>query len=105
MCALFFGQTKFVDLVEKNRPLTELRATGPFIMKRFLRWIDNPPTEKPRAPAIRRDFIALANARVLLAKNPKWAKQRRGDLPMHGRYSDGSGTIPAVYGLSLQFSF
>jgi hypothetical protein len=104
VCA-FLWPDQVVDLVEQNRPLTELRAIGPFITKRILRWIDNPPTEKPRAPAIRRNFIALANARVLLAKNPKWAKQRRGDLPMHARYSDGSGAIPAVYGLSLQFFF
>jgi histidinol phosphatase-like PHP family hydrolase len=89
----FLWPDQVVDLVEQNRPLTELRAIGPFITKRILHWIDNPPKEKPRAPVIRRDFIALADARVLLAKNTQWAKQLRGDLQMHTRWSDGSGTI------------
>ena len=81
------------DLIKQNRPLTELRSVGPFITRRILRWIDKPPKEKPRAPAIRRDFLALADARVLLAKNPEWLKCLRGDLQMHTHYSDGSGTV------------
>ncbi|HZR79419.1 MAG TPA: PHP domain-containing protein, partial [Chthoniobacterales bacterium] len=44
-------------------------------------------------PPIRRDFIALADARAMLAKNPGWSTRLRGDLQMHTRYSDGSGTI------------
>ena len=80
-------------LIRHNRPLTELRSIGPFITKRIHRWIDNPPKEKIVVPALRRDFLALADARVLLAKNPSWPKQLRGDLQMHTRYSDGSGTV------------
>ncbi len=89
----FLWPDEAADLIEQNRPLTELRAIGPFITKRILRWIDKPAKKKPRPPAIRRDFIALADARVLLAKNPRWTGQLRGDLQMHTRYSDGSGTI------------
>ena len=89
----FLWPDQVVDLIEQNRALTELRAIGPFITKRILRWIENLPKQKQRPPVIRRDFIALADARVLLAKNPQWAKQLRGDLQMHTRYSDGSGTI------------
>jgi histidinol phosphatase-like PHP family hydrolase len=81
------------DLIQQGRPLTELRSIGPFITKRILRWIDKPPKQKPRAPAIRRDFLALADARVLLAKSSRWSKQLRGDLQMHTHYSDGSGSI------------
>jgi histidinol phosphatase-like PHP family hydrolase len=89
----FLWPGQVVDLLEQKRPLTELRSIGPFITKRILGWIDNPPKKKPRAPVIRRDFIALADARVLLAKNPHWAQQLRGDLQMHTNWSDGSGTI------------
>jgi histidinol phosphatase-like PHP family hydrolase len=89
----FLWPEQVADLIEQNRPLTELRSIGPFITKRILRWIDKPPKEKPRAPAIRRDFLALADARVLLAKNSSWPKRLCGDLQMHTRYSDGSGTI------------
>ena len=89
----FLWPEEVAALIEQNRPLTELRAIGPFITKRILRWIEKPPKAKPRPPVIRRDFIALADARVLLAKNPSWKKQLRGDLQMHTHWSDGSGTI------------
>jgi len=92
----FLWPQEVSDLIKQNRSLTELRSIGPFITKRILRWIDKPPKEKARPPAIRRDFLAMADARVLLAKNPAWAKQLRGDLQMHTRYSDGSGTIAAM---------
>lgn len=81
------------ELIAENRPLTELRSIGPFITKRIQRWIDKPPDNSLRPPEIRRDFLALADARVLLGKNPDAAKRLRGDLQMHTRYSDGSGTI------------
>ena len=89
----FLWPEQIADLIEQNRSLTELRSIGPFIAKRILRWIDKPPKEKSRAPAIRRDFLAMADARVLLAKNSNWSKRLCGDLQMHTRYSDGSGTI------------
>src|SRR5207253_10646509 len=55
-------------------------------------WIDNPPQQSP-VPLIRRDFLTLADARKLLRKTPAWPKQLRGDLQMHARWSDGSGTV------------
>jgi histidinol phosphatase-like PHP family hydrolase len=80
-------------LISQGRPLTELRSIGPFLMKRIQRWIDNPPSKRVLVPPIRRDFIALAEARALLAKNLDWSKRLRGDLQMHSHWSDGSGTI------------
>src|SRR4029450_1311908 len=53
---------------------------------------DKPPSNT-KIPAIRRDFISLTDARQLLARKPAWAKNLRGDLQMHTRWSDGSGTI------------
>jgi len=46
-----------------------------------------------RTPTIRRDFISMAEAKRALAKKPEWAMNLRGDLQMHTRWSDGSGTI------------
>lgn len=89
----FLWPEQVADLIAQNRPLTELRSVGPFITKRIQRWIDNPPKERIVAQPIRRDFLALADAKVLLAKNPNWAKQLHGDLQMHTHYSDGSGTV------------
>ncbi len=37
--------------------------------------------------------MALADARKILKRTPGWSDNLRGDLQMHTRYSDGSGTI------------
>jgi histidinol phosphatase-like PHP family hydrolase len=72
--------------------LTELRGIGPFIEKQIRRWIEKPHRAKA-APAIRRDFLSLAEARRLRATRPYWPNKLRGDLQMHTRWSDGSGTV------------
>jgi histidinol phosphatase-like PHP family hydrolase len=89
----FLWPENAVDLVAQNRPLTELRGIGPFIEKQIRHWIDKPPRFGKRTPAIRQDFISLAEARRLLAIKPAWSKRLRGDLQMHTRWGDGSGTI------------
>jgi histidinol phosphatase-like PHP family hydrolase len=81
------------DLVGAGRPLTELYGVGPFIAKQIQAWIAKPPREEMKPPAIRRDFLTRAGARVLLAANPEWSKRLRGDLQMHTNWSDGSATI------------
>jgi putative hydrolase len=89
----FLWPEEIVDVAAQSRSLTELRAIGPFIEKQIRRWLDQPPRLTKRTPAIRRDFISLAEARRLLAPKPQWSKNLRGDLQMHTRWSDGSGTI------------
>jgi len=81
------------DLVAQNRSLTELRGVGPFIANQIRRWIDSPPTISAQTSPIRHEFFALADARKLLQHNPAWSKLLRGDLQMHTRWSDGSGTV------------
>jgi histidinol phosphatase-like PHP family hydrolase len=81
------------ELIAAKRELTELHGVGPFITKQINRWILDPPKLPLRVPAIRRDFLALADARKLLREKPGWPKQLRGDLQMHTRWSDGSGTV------------
>src|SRR5206468_7195453 len=68
------------DLVAANRPLTELHGVGPFIARQLREWIDNAPRVRTVPPPIRRDFLTRADARVVLAANPGWTKQLRGDL-------------------------
>jgi histidinol phosphatase-like PHP family hydrolase len=89
----FLWPQEVVDLAAQHRPLTELRAVGPFIAKRIQSWIDTTPSLPAKPPPLRRDFFALADARKVLDANPSWAKSLRGDLQMHTRWSDGSGTI------------
>src|SRR5438067_8412075 len=71
------------DVVEAGRPLTELHGVGPFLAKQIREWIEKPPRDEMRPPAIRRDFLTRADARVLLAAAPDWSKRLRGDLQMH----------------------
>ena len=80
-------------LVAQNRSLTELRGIGPFIEKQIRNWFDETLRRAKSVPAIRQDFISMAEARSLLAKRPSWPEKLRGDLQMHSRWSDGSGTI------------
>ena len=101
----FLWSEKVVDLTEQNRSLTELRGIGPFIETQVRRWIDKPPRFDKGIPEIRRDFISLAEARRLLATRPAWATRLRGDLQMHTRWSDGSGTISEMADAASQRSY
>ena len=101
----FLWPENVVELVAHNRSLTELRSVGPFIAKQIQRWIDKPPQLSKKIPEIRRDFISLAQARRLLAIEPAWSKRLRGDLQMHTRWSDGSGTIAEMADAATERSY
>jgi histidinol phosphatase-like PHP family hydrolase len=88
----FLWPEEVSDLIAQNRSLTELRSIGPFIEKQIRHWIEEPDRANT-VPPIRLDFLSLAEARRILAKQPDWAKKVRGDLQMHTRWSDGSGTV------------
>src|SRR5204862_3262636 len=85
--------------------LTELRSIGPFIEKQIQGWLDNPLQLSKKIPEIRRDFISLGEARQLLATRPAWSKKLRGDLQMHTRWSDGSGTIAEMADAARERSY
>src|SRR4029453_8245152 len=89
----FLWPEEVSHLLAQKRPLTELRGIGPFIEKQIRNWIDEVPCRPKTVPAIRRDFISMAEARRLLAARPSWPEKLRGDLQMHSRWSDGSATI------------
>jgi histidinol phosphatase-like PHP family hydrolase len=89
----FLWPEEVADLITQNRSLTELRSVGPFIEKQIRSWIEKPPRPAKTVPALRRDFISMAEARRLLAARPSWPEKLRGDLQMHTRWSDGSATI------------
>ncbi|HEY4272094.1 MAG TPA: PHP domain-containing protein [Candidatus Udaeobacter sp.] len=101
----FLWPEEMCDLVVQNRPLTELRAIGPFIAKQIQKWIDKPPRRAKTVPAVRQDFISLAEARRLLATRPAWQRKLRGDLQMHTRWSDGSGTIAEMAAAAKERSY
>jgi histidinol phosphatase-like PHP family hydrolase len=89
----FLWPEEIAQVAAQNRALTELRSIGPFMEKQIRGWLDKPPQSSRMIPEIRRDFMSLAEARRLLAVRPAWSRKLRGDLQMHTRWSDGSGTI------------
>src|SRR5438094_8007171 len=88
----FLWPENVTDLAAQNRSLTELRGIGPFIEKQIRRWLDNPPPLSTKTPAIRQDFISLAEANQLLGRKRGWAKDLRGAVQIHTLVIDGSGT-------------
>ena len=101
----FLWPQEVAQVAAQNRSLTELRSIGPFIEKQIRGWLDKPPQSSKTIPEIRRDFISLAEARRLLALRPAWSKKLRGDLQMHTRWSDGSGTIAEMADAAKERSY
>jgi histidinol phosphatase-like PHP family hydrolase len=89
----FLWPEEVSHLVAQNRSLTELRGIGPFIEKHIRNWFDEALPRAKSVPALRKDFISMAEARRLLAGCSSWPEKLRGDLQMHSRWSDGSGTV------------
>jgi histidinol phosphatase-like PHP family hydrolase len=101
----FLWPDEVSDLVAQNRSLTELRGIGPFMEKQIRNWFDEAPRRAKTVPALRRDFISMAEARRLLAARPGWTKKLRGDLQMHTRSSDGSGTVAEMANAAANRSY
>ncbi len=79
------------EILADGESLTTLGGVGPFLEKRIQGWMEQPRVVRP--PNIRRDFLTLAQARRILARDPGWSTRLRGDLQMHSQWSDGSGSI------------
>ena len=91
----FLWPEQAAELVAQGRSLTELSGIGPYLEKVIRRWLDQPePLAAP--PAIRRDFISLAQAKVLVSHKASWLTNLGGDLQMHTEWSDGSGSVEAM---------
>jgi histidinol phosphatase-like PHP family hydrolase len=93
------------DLAAQKRSLTELRGIGPFIEKQIRNWFDKALRRAKSVPALRQDFISMAEARRLLTGRPSWPEKLRGDLQMHTRWSDGSGTVAEMAAAAKERSY
>src|SRR5438270_5193277 len=80
------------QLLQEGRSLQELSAVGPYLEKVIARWINDSP-EVPERPEIRREFLTLTEARLILKRKPAWLAGIKGDLQMHTTWSDGEGSI------------
>ena len=101
----FLWPEEVSHLLTQNRPLTELRGIGPFMEKQIRNWIDEGASRPKTVPALRREFISMAEARHLLATRLSWPEKLRGDLQMHSRWSDGSATIAEMADAAKERSY
>ena len=97
----FMWPEEAVDLFHDGRSLTELPSIGPYLEKLIVRWIGDPPIV-PEPPNIRKNFLAIAQARRVLDTNSLWLKTIKGDLQMHSRWSDGTGSIAEMAEAAVQ---
>ena len=91
--AAFLWPEEASEIHRAGRELTELHGVGPRIAAMLQVWIENPAPRQNRRDALRDDFLTLAEARSILARDPEWAGRALGDLQMHTRWSDGAGTV------------
>lgn len=88
----FLWPEEAAKLVEEGRSLEELPGIGPSLSKMIKRWFRN-PSDIPKPPEIRSNFLTLPQAQTILAKDPSWRRKAKGDLQMHTLWSDGSASV------------
>lgn len=76
------------EVAASGRPLTELRAVGPWVAARIEAWLEDPPATEP--DETRRGFLTYAEVRRTLDADPSWESTPCADLQMHTTWSDGS---------------
>jgi histidinol phosphatase-like PHP family hydrolase len=79
------------EVAASGRPLTELRAVGPWVAERIEIWLETPPAI-PEPDERRRGFLTYAEVRRTLDADPAWESSPCADLQMHTTWSDG--TLP-----------
>jgi histidinol phosphatase-like PHP family hydrolase len=80
------------DLAAASRPLTELRAVGPWIATQIETWLERPPP-LPETDETRRGFLTYAEVRSTLDADPAWESLPSADLQLHTTYSDGARSL------------
>ena len=89
----FLWPVEAAELIQAGRSLTELHGVGRYIAELLRAGLERSPVSEETRDPLRRDFLTLAEARKILAHDPTWQPQIRGDLHMHTRWSDGSGSV------------
>jgi histidinol phosphatase-like PHP family hydrolase len=94
--AAFFWPIEASDLIEQDRPLTELRSVGPWLAGIILGWLRDPELEPPDPPALRQGFLTMSEVRRTVDAHPDWVGALRADLQMHTTWSDGRAPLREV---------
>jgi histidinol phosphatase-like PHP family hydrolase len=88
-----------------GRSLTELRSVGPWLARRILAWLEDPPDPVPEPPEIRRGFLTYAEVVATLQENPEWRPALRADLQMHTTYSDGKAPLREMAAACVEYGY
>ncbi len=88
--AAWFWPEQASEVAGSGRPLTELRAVGPWVAARIEAWLEEPPATEP--DETRRGFLTYADVRRTLDDDPAREATPCADLQMHTTWSDG--TLP-----------
>ena len=100
--AAFLWPEEAAALHAQDRSLTELHGVGPRIAAMLARWIENPVQHDAPKDPLRADFLTLAEARSILASDPRWSSRPLADLQMHTHWSDGAGSIQEMAAAALE---
>jgi histidinol phosphatase-like PHP family hydrolase len=90
--AAFLWPEEAADVLASGRPLTTLRAIGPYLARVVGEWIEG-GVRPSDPPPLRRGFLTRAHARRVLAARPGFADGLLGDLQTHTTWSDGASSI------------
>ena len=103
--AAFKWPDEVSQMLDEDRPLTDLKGIGAKLSGLIRAWIEDPP-EMLDPPPIRAGFRSFAEARTILAATPGW-QEVNGDLQMHSEESDGRVSIEAMArtGIDLGYSY
>jgi DNA polymerase (family 10) len=86
--AAWFWPEEVQALAEAGRPLTDLRAVGPWVAAKITGWLEDRPAV-PELDETRRGFLTYAEVRQTLDPDPLWESSPCADLQMHTTDSDG----------------
>jgi len=93
--AMFVWTEEAFDVAETpGRSLVELTSVGPWLARKILSLLEDPPDEAlADPPEIRRGFLSRAEAHAALASAPDFVASILGDLQMHTTETDGKNTL------------
>jgi histidinol phosphatase-like PHP family hydrolase len=84
-----FWPEEAADLALAGRPLTELRAVGPWVAERIEALLEAPPAV-PEPEGTRTGYLTMSQVRRVLDADPWWETTPHADLQVHSTDSDGS---------------
>ena len=101
----YCGRKKQKTLSRQAAASRNSRASGHYLDRQIVQWLEHPPELDEPIPEIRRNFLTLAEMKTMRSKEPERFAAIRGDLQMHTTWSDGSGSIQEMAEASADLGY